>query len=84
MVFNTREFASKNAVVHLAHKIRKLIDKTVAENKYGPFTLTCNPGPEIFDKSFPGMRGISFDSLGHLPDCTEEELDEIMHDRKGG
>ncbi|KAF5229027.1 hypothetical protein FAUST_10673 [Fusarium austroamericanum] len=84
MVFNTREFASKNAVVHLAHKIRKLIDKTVAENKYGPFTLTCNPGPEIFDKSFPGMRGISFDSLGHLPDCTEEELDEIIHDRKDG
>ncbi|UZP36212.1 hypothetical protein NXS19_004028 [Fusarium pseudograminearum] len=84
MVFNTREFASKNAVVRLAHKIRKFIDKTVAENKYGPFTLTCNPGPEIFGKSFPGMHGISFDSLGHLPDCTEEELDELMHDRKDG
>jgi CubicO group peptidase (beta-lactamase class C family) len=79
LVFNTREFASKNAVLDLAHgKIRKLID----EKRYGPMTLTCNPGPEIFEKAYPGMDGISPDSLDFLPDCTKEELDEMMHDRE--
>ncbi|GKU00376.1 hypothetical protein FLAG1_02495 [Fusarium langsethiae] len=82
MVFNTREFASKSAVLDLADKIRKLVDRTIAENKYGPFTLTCNPGPEIFRKGYPGLDGVSQDSLDHLPECTEEELDGIMHDRK--
>ncbi|KAM0415168.1 hypothetical protein ACHAPD_006356 [Fusarium lateritium] len=83
ILFNTREFASKNAVLGLAHdKIRNFIDRTVAEKKYGPFTLTCNPGPEIFDKAFPGLEGVPLDSLEHLPDCTQKELDEIMHDRE--
>ncbi|KAG8677374.1 hypothetical protein FPOAC1_003390 [Fusarium poae] len=83
ILFNTREFASKNAVLGLAHdKIRKFIDRSVAERKYGSFTLTCNPGPEIFDKAFPELEDVPLDSLEHLPDCTKEELDEIMHDRK--
>ncbi|RGP70520.1 penicillin-binding [Fusarium longipes] len=82
LVFNTREFASKNAVLDLAHnKIRQLVVDSISENhdRYGPYTLTCNPGPEILTKSYPGLEGVSLDEIQHLPDCTEEELDEIMH-----
>lgn len=82
VVFNTREFASKDAVLGLVDKMHQLMDYTLSEKRYGPHMLECNPGDEILKKDYPGLAGITPEDLRHLPACTKKQLDKMFRGGK--
>ncbi|KAI1053972.1 hypothetical protein LB507_007290 [Fusarium sp. FIESC RH6] len=87
VVFNTREFASKEAVLGLVDKMHKFMDVTLSEKRYGPHKLECNPGDRMLKEDYPRLagltNGIAPEDLKHLPDCTKEQLDKMIRGEKG-
>ena len=87
VVFNTREFASKDAVLGLVDKMHKFMDVTLSEKRYGPHKLECNPGDRMLKEDYPRLagltNGIAPEDLKHLPACTKEQLDKMLRDEKG-
>ncbi|CAG7556047.1 unnamed protein product [Fusarium equiseti] len=83
VVFNTREFASKDAVLGLVDKMHHLMDYTLSEKRYGPHKLECNPGDiNLLKQDYPGLTGITPEDLWHLPDCTKEQLNKMFRGGK--
>jgi len=82
VVFNTREFASKDAVLGLVDKMHQLMDYTLSEKRYGPHMLECNPGDEILKKDYPGLAGTAPEDLRHLPACTKKQQDKMFRGGK--